>query len=351
MASLMKFLFLAAIVIAILGFRSGSTSTTRQPVRFFLLPDIQALVANRGAPESDFDDLLNVARWVCTNAQQQNIVAVLNLGDMVEAQSSTFQWARTAQLAEIFEACGLPYLATIGNHDIAGGGSNCITSSPLQMWPQRYEQYFGPNGSTPREQRIGFRERGPDIVNNHPNSPHPSGAYWIQTNHSRYAAITLPWCAFAGSPNSVALFAPTIAWLDGIVKANSTKLFFVVSHFHGEDFPVVGDLLSQAAADFFNNNPNVIAFSSGHQLPLPFTNLDLATVGGCVDCLVTSGFNYDTNDASLPTYNVQARVVMDSKKRMVCYRNLKIENESEVSFDYDGAVETCSFFRTYDVHR
>jgi hypothetical protein len=98
-----------------------------------LVPDTQHEVDTHPDPSGALEfpwqlpRLKRNAEWICEQRDAQRIAAVLHLGDFVQAQPRGVrtQWDYAAILLDRLEACGIPWLAPLGNHDCDAGPNGC----------------------------------------------------------------------------------------------------------------------------------------------------------------------------------------------------------------------------------
>ncbi len=119
----------------------------------FAVPDTQVYTADDFQPEggAHFDLIM---RWVCAHAaswtepatgKQMPILITLGLGDIVQGSLKVSQWAMADAAHDVLDACGMPYIAVMGNHDIPG--TRNIYHGAASLWNThfglaRYSSYF-----------------------------------------------------------------------------------------------------------------------------------------------------------------------------------------------------------------
>jgi hypothetical protein len=367
-------LFITFIALPELGFSQkheyvggleGMKLETQSRVRlgtYFVLPDTQYFpdADNGNGPGFLMQDIVGTAEWICNNKEKWDIVGVVHEGDMINRPDlNPEEYALLAPIWDIFDSCGLPYLPTIGNHDIYTGTSGLPNTLPQcddvdDMKFQEYEDAFGVSGTHALESKSWFGGRGPDFVNS--EGTWESGAVWITTLRPGMAAISIPWCA--AHQTSEAEFAATLAWADTVVSSNPETLFVLASHVHGFQYPSVTAATNQTFIDLIDDNPNIALATTGHvndqSATVDFNAVDPAS--GCTGCFITSSLNFQDFNRDEDWYNAQGKVTVNPATRTICIQSWRVFQTSPIDppeFDITDGVgvddlETCVSLRPGD---
>lgn len=179
---------------------SVSPAPTFAPDEFTIvaLPDTQYY-------SRDFPDIFRAqTQWIADHAQEQRIKLVLGLGDIVDDGADPVQWQNAESAASLLPA-GLPYMMAIGNHDYAlakpAGRTTAAQGFNAHFGPARYAGTSWYRDSFP----AGSNENFYGVVD---------------INGRSYLILVLE-------------FAPrdtSLAWADGILKANQDKEAIIVTH-------------------------------------------------------------------------------------------------------------------------
>src|SRR6476660_9798143 len=161
-------------------------------------------------PDTQFYSSLNPqifaaqTQWIANHVQDQNIKLVVGLGDIVDAGGDLTQW-QNADAAVRLLSGKLPYMMAIGNHDYDQNNPAGRTAST-----KNFNTFFGPSRYTGAAWYKGSFPAGSN-----------ENFYGVVTVNGRnYLIIVLE-------------FAPrdsSLAWADGILKANQDKDAIIVTH-------------------------------------------------------------------------------------------------------------------------
>jgi hypothetical protein len=207
-------LLLAGIILSIFlsgcgsgaGSSSNNTATGAAPDTNFAadeftivaLPDTQFY-------SSSFPEIFRAqTQWIADHAQDQHIQMVLGLGDIVDNGSDPTQWQNADSAVRLMDG-HVPYLMAIGNHDYqdsqpAARGAG-VQNFNTFFGPQRYSAASWYRGSFP----AGSNENFYGVIN---------------VGGRDYLLLVLEF-----DPRD-----STLAWADGILKANQDKEAIIVTH-------------------------------------------------------------------------------------------------------------------------
>jgi predicted MPP superfamily phosphohydrolase len=161
-------------------------------------------------PDTQFYSSLNPqifaaqTQWIANHVQDQNIRLVVGLGDIVDGGGDLTQWQNADAAVRLLDG-HVPYMMAIGNHDYDQNNPAGRTAST-----NNFNSFFGParyagaawyKGSFP----AGSNENFYGIV---------------KVNGRNYLIIVLEFAARDSS----------LAWADGILKANQDKDAIIVTH-------------------------------------------------------------------------------------------------------------------------
>ncbi len=123
---------------------------------FLIMPDTQhyASVHIEAARGDHFSLLM---RWACANRKWLDpdtggtmpLAAVIGLGDVVHSWDRADNYAAADAAYDVLDACGLPYLGTLGNHEFGGFETSPATGPPITAAYQEaaveWDTWFGPS--------------------------------------------------------------------------------------------------------------------------------------------------------------------------------------------------------------
>lgn len=143
-------------------------------------------------------------QWIADHVQDQNIKLVAGLGDIVDSGGSLAQWQNADAAVRLLQG-KVPYMMAIGNHDYDKNNPAGRTASS-----QNFNSFFGP-------QRY-------------------AGASWYRgsfpagSNENFYGVITVNGRSYLIVVLEFAARDTSLAWADGIIKANQDKEVIIVTH-------------------------------------------------------------------------------------------------------------------------
>lgn len=153
----------------------------------------------------DFPDVFRAqTQWIADHVQDQRIKIVLGLGDIVDDGADPAQWQNADSAVRLLDG-EVPYLMAIGNHDYASAKPAARSAGA-----QGFNTFFGPSRY--------------------------AGASWYRgsfppgSNENFYGVLNINGRDYL---ILVLEFAPrdsSLAWADGILKANQDKEATIVTH-------------------------------------------------------------------------------------------------------------------------
>ncbi len=177
--------------------------------------------------ESYPDIFLAQTQWIADNAASQNIVFVSHEGDLVDDPENMTQWANADRAMTILDNAGIPYGVLPGNHDAGVSGTT------------NYNQIFPPD-----------RYSAQPWYGGHYASSNDSSYQLFSVGGDDYLILHLQYNPDSG----------TVAWADGIIKANPKRRVIVTTHTYLDATGQVNSLWNALIAD----NPNVYFVLCGH---------------------------------------------------------------------------------------
>jgi hypothetical protein len=269
-------------------------------------------------------------QWIANHVQEQNIQLVVGLGDIVDGGGVLAQWQNASAAYRVLSG-KVPYMIAIGNHDYDQNNPAGRTAST-----KNFNSFFGPAYYT--------------------------GASWYRSsfpagsNENFYGVITVNSHSYL---IMVLEFAPrdtSLAWADGVIKANPDKDVIIVTHmFTYADNTRISQCDPNSAGSFGvgqDNNgedvwwklvrkyPNIHLVLSGHVVQGDGTGrrVDLGLNGNLVNQILSDYQSYPSggngylrvikispslNRVSVSTYSpyLDASLTDDHNQFTVPYRN------------------------------
>jgi len=194
--------------------------------------------------------------WVVNNRSAQNIVAVLGMGDIVNAPSIEAYNNATVMGYDLLEYPGIPYLPLLGNHDY-----NDLQGRTTNI----YDEFFGP---------IRFSGK-PWYLEGHPPGSNANIAISFDVGDQKYLVLGLEFF-----PRESA-----VTWAQGIINSNPDREVIVVTHAYltnrgtlyqdGDNYGPIGMGLTQDYSgqelwdNFIKSNSRIFLVISGHDICSP----------------------------------------------------------------------------------
>jgi len=123
---------------------AAPTSAAR-PFRLAIIPDTQW--ASRKFPEV----VKTTAKWIADNHKAKDIKYVLHVGDMVESGSNETDWRNFNAAMSLLDG-KVPYILSVGNHDIGKARDSLGTAKFNEYFPRkRFEGLPGFGGTFPAD--------------------------------------------------------------------------------------------------------------------------------------------------------------------------------------------------------
>jgi Carboxypeptidase regulatory-like domain/Calcineurin-like phosphoesterase len=161
-------------------------------------------------PDTQFYSSLNPqifaaqTQWIANHVQDQNIRLVVGLGDIVDSGGDLTQWQNADAAVRLLDG-QVPYMMAIGNHDYDQNNPAGRTAST-----RNFNAFFGP-----------ARYAGaPWYKGSFPAGSNENFYGVVKVNGRNYLIIVLEFAARDSS----------LAWADGILKANQDKDAIIVTH-------------------------------------------------------------------------------------------------------------------------
>jgi predicted MPP superfamily phosphohydrolase len=161
-------------------------------------------------PDTQFYSSLNPqifaaqTQWIADHVQDQNIQLVVGLGDIVDSGGDLTQWQNADAAVRLLNG-KVPYMMAIGNHDYDQNNPAGRTAST-----KNFNSFFGPARYT--------------------------GAAWYKSsfpagsNENFYGVVTVNGRNYLIIVLEFAARDSSLAWADGILKANQDKDAIIVTH-------------------------------------------------------------------------------------------------------------------------
>jgi hypothetical protein len=143
-------------------------------------------------------------QWIADHVQDQNIQLVAGLGDIVDTGGSLAQWQNADAAVRMLQG-KVPYMMAIGNHDYDKNNPAGRTASS-----QNFNSFFGPARYAGASWYRG----------NFPAGSNENFYGTLTINGRNYLIVVLEFAARDSS----------LAWADGIIKANQDKDVIIVTH-------------------------------------------------------------------------------------------------------------------------
>jgi carboxypeptidase family protein/calcineurin-like phosphoesterase family protein len=269
-------------------------------------------------------------QWIANHIQDQNIQLVIGLGDIVDSGGLVSQWQNAGAAYRVL-AGKVPYMIAIGNHDYDQNNPAGRTAST-----KNFNSFFGPS--------------------------YYAGASWYRgsfpsgSNENFYGVITVNSKSYLIIMLEFAPRDTSLAWADGIIKANPDKDVIIATHmFTYSDNTRISQCDQNSAASFGvgqDNNgedmwwklvrkyPNIHLVLSGHVVQGDGTGrrMDVGVNGNLVNQILSDYQSYalggsgylrlirispSLNRVSVSTYSpyLDASMTDDHNQFIVPYHN------------------------------
>ncbi|HEY7405958.1 MAG TPA: carboxypeptidase regulatory-like domain-containing protein [Candidatus Angelobacter sp.] len=143
-------------------------------------------------------------QWIANHVQDQNIQLVAGLGDIVDSGGSLAQWQNADAAVRLLQG-KVPYMIAMGNHDYDKNNPAGRTASS-----KNFNAFFGPARYT----GAGWYR----------------GSFPAGSNENFYGLITVNGRKYLIVVLEFAARDTSLAWADGIIKANQDKDVIIVTH-------------------------------------------------------------------------------------------------------------------------
>lgn len=366
----------------------GTTPDSNNQFMVFQYGDVQYFSRNNG--DQLIADLNLTTTWICDNLDAQNIKAAIFPGDLVDNPTNATQWTNFDSTKDILDGCGVPYVATRGNHDTeyepAAPFPNYATTCAnyaTHLW-EDYTTIITEDIDT----KPWYLEEGPPMFND--NGVQRGGGMVVQTWDPNYLVISFPWCDGNGVNNIG--FRPNqgqnwtrfqdfihFEWLKTILAKYPDKKFLHVSHFQGVNWnwnTLYGDFADEDDITFISpvdDNRNayrddyrdwivdedgdrVLTSMVGHATGSSKVDWFLADATDCEDCMPVGTFNLQSALTTSGDYNFHTLHRFNFMTREVCRRSLRVDSGSIVwdspsVESANGSGWFCGYDKTYKDRR
>ncbi len=223
----------------------ANTGTVGPAFSLIIIPDTQFYSAemNGGTP-AIFEAQ---TQWIVDNKDVLNIAYVDHVGDIVQ-NGDTYEsewvnaWSAMGTLEDTIATGlpdGIPYSATVGNHDQSPGGDPAGTTT-------YYNQYFGVD-----------HFNGRPYYGSHYGSNNDNHYSFFSASGLDFIAITME---YDTSPD-----AGVLAWADGLLAAYPNRWGIISVHYLiGTGNPATFSSQGQATYNALKDNPNLFLMVCGH---------------------------------------------------------------------------------------
>lgn len=230
--------------------RPGNASDPDASFTVAVLPDTQYYTYRRPAGGHP-DIFLRQAEWIAENAARENIVLALHLGDITDHNRPS-QWEVAQRSLRLLDGV-VPYVLTIGNHDMGADGR-------ADSRETLFNEYFPPAQYAPQPGRGGLFH--PDELQN--------SYYLFSLGGDDYLVLALE-------------FLPrdeVLEWANAVAAAHPDHRVIVITHYYtsrqGSPAMGYGDYAIQSGPPgsvnsgeevwqkFLRKHPNIFMVLSGH---------------------------------------------------------------------------------------
>jgi hypothetical protein len=215
--------------------RPAATPPAGPEFSLVLLPDTQFLTEESSGTNAIFKAQ---TQWIVDNRVSRNIAAVAHLGDVTDNDVAV-EWMRADTAMKVLQnpvttglPDGIPYVMCLGNHDDNSGTTTL------------FNQYFGV---------ANFSGRG------------YYGGHYGSNNDNSYILFSAAGRDFVLISLGYAPSSAVLAWADGVLAANPSRLGIVVSHsILNTGNPATWTSQGQPIYDDLKDRPNLVLMACGH---------------------------------------------------------------------------------------
>lgn len=260
---------------------------------YFIYPDHQSLAALEDpahgvtSPWGQLganSDLGAMMTWACNRRDTHNIKAVLSMGDMVQNANLTTQLNFVASISTIADACRLPFVATVGNHEL-GTGTGFPSTVNITTTALLYHQILGQDVMDAKGWFAGSRAERPDWfeVDGNGNSiyletgfGYKSRSFWVPIPPLNIAVPEWEYGIRISTKSYSGVSSNALPWLKELQRTRFPHDYWLhVTHAGPCDSPENCDLTpaninvpTNFGGDWSSTlegfGPNVIGFLNGH---------------------------------------------------------------------------------------
>jgi hypothetical protein len=247
---------------------SPSPATDQTKYTLVVVPDTQVMIANWPA------DFMVVTKWIADNAVSQNFKYVLQEGDITESATDKHFTDARAGMNQLDGK--VPYIITIGNHDIdawPNGGEAAITADRRTT---RFNTYFP----------VSKFQTWPTFGSTYPAGTNENAFHKFSAGGTDWGIVTLKY-----NPTT-----EEVNWANGIVSANPSRRFIILTHdymYFDQDRSSTGQRIWDNLVKKYKNISYVF---SGHYYPDPARRVDLGLNGNTVHQLKVDYQNYTVRE-------------------------------------------------------
>lgn len=311
----------------------------QEPFTVVLQPDTQHLTENRDGTQ--LEGWLKAVQWVCDQRETLDIRGFLTLGDLVQHGKDETQWRNWRQGISVVQRCGIPILATVGNHDFPCNPEGRKQCGQLPIDPRDFNYpdaapRFAEHTTPVMEGASWWAGRGPRLTERTcTRTPDTSRAAWIRLAPG-WGALSLPWNDGDADAASAATSCESMwAWSRSVLAAHPDTNFFVVGHRIVDPTGMITARVRDVRP-LVSAHPNVVAVVGGHWLVRERFASRTQVLGGTPRAVLFANFQTPGVNSSYFGGLVIAKV--DPGAGTLCYRSYSPYRDA---YDLQGKGEAC----------
>lgn len=193
-------------------------------------------------------------QWIVDNAEEKNINFVLHVGDIVNKCYDDIQWQNACNSLKILEDAGIPYIVSVGNHDVDykfNSGNMHTYYDDIRSENEKFLTYF------PRERFVDMPTYGGHSENGY-NQYH-----FVECKDYKILVLALDWL-----PSKT-----TMEWTEELLKKYSQYPTIIVKHdfikprmgeTENEELPVLSCEETEGQWDIFKKYNQIFMIVNGH---------------------------------------------------------------------------------------
>ena len=244
-----------------LGQTSGGDSEPK-PFSIIVFPDTQIYTKDDPSwrNSSRKEVFMSMTRWVADRTKSDNIKFVLHMGDIVNEDYESYEWANANEAMSILDDV-VPYAFVVGNHDLAPGEP--INTLDSARNTTNYNNTF-PYTRYQNKPWYGGRMIDDRFT---PKDSYDNSYHFFNQGKLEFMLVSLE----VGATDDM------LAWADGIIANNPTKRVIVMTHSYmlgtdKRDYPGGFGYLPAGASNtgeeiwekLVKKHKNIFFVSSGH---------------------------------------------------------------------------------------